>query len=81
MSGLEFTCPSGSGITTTIFPAPQQSFIVDSIVGDVGVSKTFVTNSGIVLGIDHTYVPGSGGLVAPLQMEFICSILENNVSS
>lgn len=78
MSGLKFTCPGGSGITTTIFPSPQQSFTIDSIVGSVGVSKTFVTNSGVVAGIAHTYV--SGGLVAPLQMEFICSILENNIS-
>jgi hypothetical protein len=79
MSGLGFTCSANSGITTTIFPSPQQSFTVSSIVGNVGVSKTFVTNSGIVVGIAHTYV--SGGLVAPLQMEFICSILENNVSA
>ena len=78
MSGLAFTCAANSGITTTIFPSPQQSFTVNSIVGSVGVSKTFVTNSGIVVGIAHTYV--SGGLVAPLQMEFICSILENNVA-
>jgi hypothetical protein len=80
MSGLEFTCPSGSGITTSIFPSPQQSFTVRDIIGNVGTSKTFVTNSGIVLGIAHSYVPGSGGLVAPLQMEFVCSILENNVA-
>lgn len=77
MSGLAFTCATNSGVTTTIFPSPQQSFTVSSIVGSVGVSKTFVTNSGIVVGIAHTYV--SGGLVAPLQMEFVCSILENNV--
>ena len=77
MSGLAFTCASNIGITTNIFPSPQQSFTVSSIVGSVGVSKTFVTNSGIVVGIAHTYV--SGGLVAPLQMEFVCSILENNV--
>jgi hypothetical protein len=77
MSGLAFTC-SNSGITTTIFPSPQQSFVIDSIVGSVGVSKTFVTNSGVVAGIAHTYV--SGGLVAPLQMEFLCSILENSTA-
>lgn len=76
MSGLAFTCSPNSGITTTIFPSPQQSFVIDSIVGDVGTSKTFVTNSGVVAGIAHTYV--SGGLVAPLQMEFVCSILENS---
>jgi len=76
MSGLAFTCSQGSGITTTIFPSPQQSFIIESIIGSVGTSKTFVTNSGVVAGIAHTYV--GGGLVGPLQMEFICSILENS---
>jgi len=78
MSGLAFTCGSGSGITTTIFPSPQQSFVVDSIDGTVGTSLTFTTNSGVVAGIAHTYV--SGGLVGPLQMEFICSILENSTT-
>lgn len=76
MSGLAFTCSSGSGITTTIFPSPQQSFTITSIIGSVGTSKTFVTNSGVVAGIAHTYV--SGGQVGPLQMEFVCSILENS---
>jgi hypothetical protein len=79
MSGLAFTCASGAyGITTTIFPSPQQSFIIDNIIGSVGTSKTFVTNSGVVAGIAHTYV--SGGLVAPLQMKFVCSILENSTT-
>ena len=61
-----------------IFPSPQQSFTVNSIIGSVGSSKTFTTNSGIVIGIAHTYV--SGGLVGPLQMELLCSILENSTS-
>ena len=79
MSGLAFTCAPGNyGITTAIFPSPQQSFTIDSIIGSVGISKTFVTNSGTVTGIAHTYV--SGGLVGPLQMEFICSILENSIT-
>ena len=76
MSGLKFTCTGSPGITTTIFPSPQASFTITSIIGSVGTSKTFVTNSGVGAGITHTYV--SGGLVAPLQMEFICSILENS---
>jgi hypothetical protein len=76
MSGLNFTCTGSTGITTTIFPSPQASFTITSISGSVGTSKTFVTNSGVGAGITHTYV--SGGLVAPLQMEFICSILENS---
>lgn len=78
MSGLAFTCSGSFGLTTSIFPSPQQSFTITSIQGSVGTSKTFVTNSGIVVGIAHTYV--SGGLVAPLQMEFVCSILENSIS-
>jgi hypothetical protein len=78
MSGLEFTCSGSFGLTTSIFPAPQQSFNVDSIIGSVGTSKTFVTNSGVVIGIPHTYL--SGGKVAPLQMELICSILENSTT-
>ena len=78
MSGIAMTCPSGSGITTTIFPSPQQSYYVDSIVDSVGTSKTFTTTVGSANGIVHTYV--SGGLVAPLQMEFIGSILENSTS-
>lgn len=78
MSGLAFTCSGSFGLTTSIFPSPQQPFVIDSIIGSVGTSKTFVTNSGTVTGIAHTYV--SGGLVGPLQMEFICSILENSTT-
>ena len=72
MSGLEFTCSGSTGITTTIYPSPQVSFTVTN----VGTSTVFTTNSGTITGIAHTYV--GGGQVAPLQMEFICSILENS---
>lgn len=79
MSGLAFTCGSYTGgLTTSIFPSPQQSFIVESIEGSVGTSLTFTTNSGVVAGIEHTYL--SGGEVAPLQMELIMSILENSTT-
>lgn len=74
MSGLAFTCGSTSGLTTTIYPSPQASFTVTQVVG----VTTFVTNTGVVAGIAHTYV--SGGQVGPLQMEFICSILENSTA-
>lgn len=74
MSGLAFTCSGSTGITTTIFPSPQQSFTVTN----VGTSTIFTTNAGSIAGIAHTYV--SGGLVGPLQMEFICSILENSIA-
>jgi hypothetical protein len=76
MSGLGFTCSGTSGVTTTIYPSPQASFVVSGITGSVGTSLTFTTTSGVIAGIAHTYV--SGGLVAPLQMEFVCSILENS---
>ena len=76
MSGLGFTCGGTSGVTTTIYPSPQASFVVSGITGSVGTSLTFTTNSGVIAGIAHTYV--SGGKVAPLQMEFVCSILENS---
>lgn len=74
MSGLAFTCSPNSGITTTIFPSPQVSFNVESVGGG---GTVFTTYAGIGAGITHTYI--SGGLVGPLQMEFICSILENSV--
>ncbi len=75
MSGLKFNCsPGSSGITTTIFPSPQSAFTVSSVTS----STIFVTNTGPI-GFAHTYV--SGGLVGPLQMEFICSILENNIAA
>ena len=79
MSGIAFTCGSYTGgLTTSIFPDPQRSFIVNSIDGPVGTSLTFTTNTGVVSGIAHTYL--SGGQVAPLQMEFIMSILENSTT-
>ena len=79
MSGIAFSCASYTGgLTTSIFPEPQRSFVVDSITGPVGTSLTFTTNAGVVSGIGHTYV--SGGKVAPLQMELIMSILENSIS-
>lgn len=79
MSGIAFTCGNYlGGITTSIFPDPQKSFIVDSITGPVGTSLTFTTDTGVVSGIAHTYV--SGGQAAPLQMELIMSILENSIT-
>ncbi len=57
MAGIAFTCPSGTGITTTIFPDPQQSYIVDQIVDSVGTSKTYTTSLGGAKGYTHTYQP------------------------
>jgi hypothetical protein len=78
MSGLFYECSSNAGITTNIFPDPQRSYVVQSIQSDVGGSRTFTSNVGRAAGIAHTYI--SGGQVAPLQMEFIGSILENSTT-
>lgn len=85
MSGIGFTCTNldGSeytaGITSTIFPNPQRSFEVleNNVSGDY---TKFVTNVGIVNGINHHYVSNTGQ-VAPLHMDFILSILENSSGS
>ena len=58
---INFTCPGGSGITTTVFPDGTNgySFKVTNVVGS---GTTFVVNVGVST-ISHTYV--SGGTVRP----------------
>tara|TARA_B100000424_G_scaffold220821_1_gene179699 strand:- start:982 stop:1998 length:1017 start_codon:yes stop_codon:yes gene_type:complete len=51
MAGICFDCPSTSGITSSLFPAPQRSFFVERVVG----IKTFETNTGIVNNLPHTF--------------------------
>ena len=55
MSGIAFTCLGTTGITTTIFPDPQQSYIVDTLIGEVGTSKTFSAVVGTSKGYPHVY--------------------------
>ena len=60
MTGIAFTCPSTAGITSAIFPAPQSAFTITNLIaedGNVGISKTFIVNTGIVKGLPHTYRP------------------------
>ena len=57
MAGIAFTCPPKTGITTTIFPDPQKSYVVDTIVDVVGTSKTFTSIVGSAVGYKHTYNP------------------------
>ena len=57
LAGLAFTCLGSTGITTTIFPDPQQSYTVDSIIGNVGTSRTFTTFVGGSLGYVHIFNP------------------------
>ena len=55
LSGIHFDCSGSTGITTNIFPNPQQSFIVDNVEGTVGASKTFSTVVGTSKGYPHVY--------------------------
>lgn len=65
LSNIVFDCGGYSGsITTSIFPEPQRSFTVDSIVDNVGTSKTFTIDAGKVSGIPHTYVPAQHQFVS-----------------
>ena len=57
MSGIAFTCSGSTGITTTIFPDPQQSYVVDEITNAVGVSRTFTAVIGSSKGYPHFYNP------------------------
>ena len=55
LANIQFTCPGGSGITTTIFPDHTRgdTYIVNQVVG----VNTFVVNVGIST-INHTYASG-----------------------
>ncbi len=55
LSGIHFDCSGSTGITTNIFPNPQQSFIIDNIEGTVGTSKTFSAIVGTSKGYPHVY--------------------------
>tara|TARA_B100001057_G_scaffold495879_1_gene595899 strand:- start:1817 stop:3265 length:1449 start_codon:yes stop_codon:yes gene_type:complete len=47
LAGIALTCkPGQTGITTNLFPDPPQSYIVESIEGFVGTSKTFTSFIG-----------------------------------
>lgn len=71
MSNLNFTVGSGS----VNFPDPQRSFVVTQ----VNSSTQFETNAGIAANA-HTYSNNGLARVAPLQLEFVASILENSTS-
>ena len=64
-----------SGITTNIFPDPQQSYVVDRIVDNVGTSRTFSTYLGSAKGNVHNYEPAVHKFVRaqPEALEVISS--------
>jgi len=51
LAGIAFTCSGSTGITTTIFPDPQQSYTVDTVVG----VKEFSSVVGSSKGYPHFY--------------------------
>ena len=53
LDGLAFDCASTAGITGPIFPAPQTTFKVETVVG----TTTFTTNTGTVTNLPHTFRP------------------------
>jgi len=53
MAGIAFTCPPGTGITTTIFPDPQKSYVVDTVIN----TQKFTSVVGGAVGYKHTYNP------------------------
>ena len=53
LAGIAFTCSGSTGITTTIFPDPQQSYTVDQVNG----VKEFSTLVGGSKGYPHLYNP------------------------
>ena len=57
LAGIAFTCSGSTGITTTIFPDPQQSYVVDEITNTVGTSRTFSAVIGRSKGYPHFYNP------------------------
>lgn len=57
LTGLAFTCPGGSGITTTIFPDGTQGSVFKVINVGGGSTTTFNINPGVST-ITHTYVSG-----------------------
>ena len=60
LRNLEFTCPGGSGITTTFFPDGTQGY--NFTVSDVPTASSFIINVGIST-ISHVYVSGGTAFV------------------
>ena len=56
LADIEFSCPGGSGVTTTIFPDGSSPF--GSVFPITGVTSTTFTIPIGVSTIAHTYVSG-----------------------
>ena len=65
LTGLAFTCPGGSGITTTIFPDGTSPYGYTFRVSNVDNSTTFTINVGVST-ITHSYVSGGTAKKVPV---------------
>jgi hypothetical protein len=64
LTGLAFTCPGGSGITTTIFPDGTSPYGYTFRVSNVDNATTFTINVGVST-ISHDYVSGGTAKKVP----------------
>ena len=70
-SSLIFTCTQDNNSTEHAYPRPT-----DPVAGiQTGIGATTVNTITVYVGVST-----AGGLVAPLQMEFLASILENSTT-
>ena len=66
---MTFKCSQDNYATEHKYPRPSDPVYGDTLGIDVGGVNTISTYVG---------VSTAGGMVGPLQMEFLCSILENS---
>ena len=69
LGGLYFTCTGSTGITTNVFPDPQQSYVVDTVPS----TTTFSADIGGSKGYTHVYQPSPHTFVraSPLCVEVV----------
>jgi len=65
LTGLAFTCPGGSGITTTIFPDGTSPYGYTFRVSAIDNATTFTINVGVST-ITHSYVSGGTSKKVPV---------------
>ena len=71
---LVFKCSQDNFFKEKKYPRstdPANASVTVGVTTFVGIANTFTVDVGVTT---------TGGLVGPLQMEFICSILENSTS-
>ena len=82
-NSLTFTCSSDGFFKKQTYPRPTDPAGSGSLVNTVGINTFGVLVVQSVVGVNTFSVnvgpSTSGGQVGPLQMEFICSILENSI--